>query len=42
MQQQGINLDRLTTEALGETQPIDSNATEYGRQQNRRVDIIAQ
>jgi outer membrane protein OmpA-like peptidoglycan-associated protein len=31
--------DRLSTEAFGETQPVATNATPSGRQENRRVEI---
>ena len=31
--------DRVSTEAFGETQPVASNATPAGRQENRRVEI---
>ncbi|AMR28627.1 hypothetical protein A0257_17000 [Hymenobacter psoromatis] len=31
--------DHLSTEAFGETQPVASNATPSGRQENRRVEI---
>jgi outer membrane protein OmpA-like peptidoglycan-associated protein len=36
---QGIDQRRFYIEGKGETQPIASNATENGRQQNRRVEI---
>lgn len=32
---------RLTVQAFGETQPIDSNETAAGREKNRRVEFIA-
>jgi outer membrane protein OmpA-like peptidoglycan-associated protein len=35
----GVNPSRLTTIGFGESKPIASNATEAGRQQNRRVEI---
>lgn len=35
----GIITDRLEVIGFGETQPIASNATEAGKQQNRRVEI---
>jgi outer membrane protein OmpA-like peptidoglycan-associated protein len=31
--------DRLSTEAFGESQPVASNATPSGRQENRRVEV---
>jgi outer membrane protein OmpA-like peptidoglycan-associated protein len=37
--QSGISYNRLITEGRGERQPIASNASEYGRAQNRRVEI---
>lgn len=36
----GIAPERLTYEGVGSSQPIASNATEEGRQRNRRVDIV--
>ena len=33
----GIDEDRLEAVGLGETQPIADNATEAGKQENRRV-----
>ena len=38
----GIDTSRMTSTALGESQPIDSNATSEGRSRNRRVELIAQ
>lgn len=35
----GIEDYRLQTEGMGETQPIADNSTQYGREQNRRVEI---
>lgn len=35
----GLAADRLEAEGRGETQPIDTNDTEEGRQNNRRVEI---
>ncbi len=35
----GIGADRLEAEGRGETQPVDTNDTEEGRQNNRRVEI---
>ena len=39
LSEQGIDGERLRTEAFGETQPIDSNATREGRRKNRRVEL---
>jgi outer membrane protein OmpA-like peptidoglycan-associated protein len=36
---QGISADRLRTEGRGETEPVATNDTEAGRQQNRRVEV---
>lgn len=38
----GIESDRLSAQAFGETQPIDSNSTKEGRSRNRRVELVAQ
>jgi len=35
----GVPGSRLSTVGLGETNPIASNDTDYGRQQNRRVEV---
>lgn len=37
VQQFGVEPDRLSARGYGETRPIESNATEAGRQENRRV-----
>ena len=37
---QGIDRDRLFVAAEGESQPIDTNLTEEGRQANRRVEVV--
>lgn len=37
-----IDPESITTVGLGETQPVASNDTDAGRQQNRRVEIIIQ
>ncbi len=37
--ERGISADRLEAEGRGETQPIDTNDTDEGRQNNRRVEI---
>lgn len=39
LQQQGVPAARITTVGRGEFEPIVSNETEAGRQQNRRVEI---
>lgn len=36
----GVDPHRLRTEGRGETEPRDTNATEAGRQLNRRVEIL--
>ena len=36
---QGVSGVRLETLGMGESQPIADNSTDYGRQQNRRVEI---
>lgn len=36
---EGVSRSRLQRRGLGEEEPVASNATEYGRQQNRRVEI---
>lgn len=35
----GVSRDRLQSSGLGDTQPIESNSTEDGRQSNRRVEF---
>jgi outer membrane protein OmpA-like peptidoglycan-associated protein len=37
--QRGVNRTRIATQGFGSSQPIASNDTEAGRQQNRRVEI---
>ena len=39
---QGVTPQRLATEGMGEQNPRASNATEAGRQQNRRVEMFIQ
>lgn len=36
----GVAADRLTTRGLGDTKPVAPNATEEGRAQNRRVELV--
>ena len=36
---QGVNSSRITTKGMGETSPVQTNETEAGRSQNRRVEI---
>lgn len=36
----GVNPARIVTQGMGEAQPVASNGTDAGRQQNRRVDIV--
>lgn len=37
----GIQADKISVQSLGETQPVASNETQTGRQQNRNVSIVA-
>ena len=37
---QGVNRNRIITEGFGPANPIASNATAAGREQNRRVEIV--
>ncbi len=36
----GIDVARLTSAGLGDTKPVDDNATEQGRAKNRRVELV--
>jgi outer membrane protein OmpA-like peptidoglycan-associated protein len=36
---QGVPRDRITAVGRGELEPVASNDDEYGRQQNRRVEV---
>lgn len=35
----GVKRDRIRTQGLGETEPVQDNTTEAGRAQNRRVEV---
>jgi outer membrane protein OmpA-like peptidoglycan-associated protein len=37
---QGVGTDAVTTKGFGESNPVASNATPAGRQQNRRVELV--
>ena len=39
MVERGIDASRIETEGKGESQPVDTNETEAGRQNNRRVEF---
>lgn len=41
LQSNGLDASRMSVAAIGESQPVASNSTEAGRQQNRRVEIVA-
>jgi outer membrane protein OmpA-like peptidoglycan-associated protein len=36
----GISSDSVTAQGFGKTQPVASNGTSIGRQQNRRVELV--
>jgi chemotaxis protein MotB len=40
LEKSGADSARMSTVGFGDTRPIVSNATEEGRQQNRRVDVV--
>ena len=40
LRQRGVSVDRLTSTSYGESRPIADNATEEGRQLNRRVEFV--
>jgi outer membrane protein OmpA-like peptidoglycan-associated protein len=37
----GIDADKISVQSLGETEPVATNETKTGRQQNRNVSIVA-
>jgi outer membrane protein OmpA-like peptidoglycan-associated protein len=39
LETQGVAASRITTKGYGESQPLDSNDTEAGKQKNRRVEV---
>jgi outer membrane protein OmpA-like peptidoglycan-associated protein len=39
LQTQGVSSSRLATRGVGEAEPVASNETEAGRQENRRVEV---
>lgn len=42
LESRGIGRERLRATAFGETQPIDTNDTAFGRSQNRRVELFTE
>jgi outer membrane protein OmpA-like peptidoglycan-associated protein len=38
--QQGMAANSVTSKGFGKTQPVASNDTAHGRQQNRRVELV--
>ena len=39
LEQQGVETQRLSSQGYGESQPVDSNETDAGRERNRRVEM---
>jgi OOP family OmpA-OmpF porin len=39
MVQQGIDASRISSEAFGDTKPKDTNDSEIGRKNNRRIEL---
>ena len=39
LQAEGVEASRITTQGFGASVPVSDNSTEYGKQQNRRVEI---
>lgn len=42
VEREGIAADRLATRGAGESRPMADNATDAGRQKNRRVEVVIQ
>jgi outer membrane protein OmpA-like peptidoglycan-associated protein len=42
VEREGIAADRLTTRGAGASRPVADNATDAGRQKNRRVEVVIQ
>lgn len=40
LQRHGVAVNRMITQGFGESRPIASNDSDYGRQQNRRVELV--
>ncbi|MOA31484.1 Outer membrane porin F precursor [compost metagenome] len=38
--EQGLTPDKLTSQGMGESQPVADNASEEGRAKNRRVELV--
>jgi outer membrane protein OmpA-like peptidoglycan-associated protein len=41
LQKNGADAEKISVNAVGEAKPVASNSTDEGRQQNRRVEIVA-
>ena len=39
LNRQGVDATRIRAEGMGETEPVASNDTDAGRQENRRVEV---
>ncbi|MBQ1177090.1 MAG: OmpA family protein, partial [Paludibacteraceae bacterium] len=40
--EKGIDSKRLVSQGMGSSQPTETNATEWGRSQNRRIEVSVQ